>query len=303
MPNVDVERARQLVRASALAYEDGIPAIRASPHFSGSGLIDNPGLKQVPATPAGRIGIDSALIGQTPFGVVLAFRGTLAPILGSPDDAVPVVLDWLNDADLAPTAVPYSAGKVHHGFRRSLDALWGAKTLLEEIRSAAEGGRPIFVTGHSKGGALATLAARRLAAAGVTPSGVMTFGAPRAGDEAFAADYGARVDRHWRFEHQDDVVPHLPPGPMLLRALRALPLLSGFLREHVQGPVSHYAHVGRLCFLDWNNALDEGDSVLLALEREAHLIVAGPQLITDHFIDAARSPAGTIGYVEALDRT
>ena len=73
MPEVNLERAKQLVRASALAYESGTAAVKASQHFAGSALIDNPQLKQPGDA------IDSVLIGQTDFGVVVAFRGTLPP--------------------------------------------------------------------------------------------------------------------------------------------------------------------------------------------------------------------------------
>src|SRR6266705_4786575 len=118
MPNANVERAKQLVRASELAYEDGIHAINASPLFAGSKLIDNPLLKQISRDVANGAGIDSVLIGQTDFGVVVAFRGTLPPIIHSIEEVVPVALDWLNDADLVLNEVPYSAGEVHDGFRR-----------------------------------------------------------------------------------------------------------------------------------------------------------------------------------------
>ena len=73
MPEVNLERAKQLVRASVLAYESGTAAVEASEHLAGSALIGNPQLKQL------TIGIDSVLIGQTDFGVVVAFRGTLPP--------------------------------------------------------------------------------------------------------------------------------------------------------------------------------------------------------------------------------
>lgn len=298
MPNVNVERAKQLVRASALAYENDENAVKGSKHFAGSKLIDNPHLKKLTN------GIDSVLIGQTDFGVVVAFRGTLPPTETDPVKAIKVALDWLNDVDLVLRDVPYSAGKVHDGFRKSLDNLWDNGHLFALVQAAAEGGRRVFFTGHSKGGALAALAARRFKAAGVTPAGVITFGAPRVGDEKFASTYAVEVPNHWRFEHQDDVVPHLPPWPAVMLALQALAQfvdLSALLKAKVTKPFGHYQSVGKLCFLDWSNQLDESDSILLEFKREGRLIIAGKELITDHFIDATHLSAGKLGYVETVD--
>lgn len=295
MPNVNMERAKQMVRASALAYENGHAAIVASPHLADARLINNVQLQQITT------GIDSVLVGQTDFGVVVAFRGTQPPTFNPPEAAISSVLDWLNDADLVLKDVLYSAGKVHDGFRRSLDTLWD-NGLLAAVQNAAGGGRRVFVTGHSKGGALAALGARRLKAAGMMPAGVITFGAPRVGDEVFANAYDVEIPNHWRFEHQDDVVPHLPPHPAILQALRSLAPLTALLRQHIQKPVDHYEAVGQLCFLDWNNKLDETASRLLEFRREAHLVVAGTELITDHYIDATHLGAGKMGYVETVNQ-
>jgi len=296
---VNVERAKQLVRASALAYENGIGVVKASPHFTGSKLIDNPQLQPL------AVGIDSVLIGQTDFGVAVAFRGTLPPTETDPVKAIEVALDWLNNGDLVLREVPYSAGKVHDGFRKSLDNLWDNGNLFSLVQTAAQGGRRVFFTGHSKGGALAALAARRFKAAGVIPAGVITFGAPRVGDEKFASTYDVEVPNHWRFEHQDDVAPHLPPRPAVMHALKTLAqfgALSTFLKTKITQPFGHYMSVGRQCFLDWDDELDESDSIWLEIEREGHLIIAGAELITDHFLDATHLSAGKLGYVETVDR-
>lgn len=53
----------------------------------------------------------------------------------------------------------------------------------------------IFLTGHSLGGAVATIEAARLLSAGVNPGQlqVVTFGAPAVGNQAFADLYGSRI--------------------------------------------------------------------------------------------------------------
>jgi hypothetical protein len=65
---------------------------------------------------------------------------------------------------------------VHRGFQHALDVVW------DEIKSELEklGDVPLFMTGHSLGAALATLAAARH-----TPRAVYTFGSPLVGNHAF----------------------------------------------------------------------------------------------------------------------
>lgn len=71
----------------------------------------------------------------------------------------------------------------------------------------------VHVTGHSLGGALATLQAFELEYVhGIHVDQVFTFGCPRVGNAAFAAAYGKYVTgQTWRQTHDHDPVPHLPP--------------------------------------------------------------------------------------------
>ena len=66
----------------------------------------------------------------------------------------------------------------------------------------------IWLTGHSLGGALATLAAAHLGPE--TIQGLYTFGCPRVGDAPFASVLPAQS--YVRFVHRDDWVPTVPPG-------------------------------------------------------------------------------------------
>lgn len=69
-------------------------------------------------------------------------------------------------------------------------------------------GYPVVVTGHSLGGALATLAA-----VDVTlnrphvPVDLYTFGAPRIGNKAFAQWFDAQIQDSIRLVNNSDVVP------------------------------------------------------------------------------------------------
>jgi triacylglycerol lipase len=67
----------------------------------------------------------------------------------------------------------------------------------------------IWLTGHSLGGALASLTAVRL---GGRASGLYTFGAPRIGDAVFAARVGSLLkEASMRYVNDRDVVTHVPP--------------------------------------------------------------------------------------------
>lgn len=95
----------------------------------------------------------------------LVFRGTSGRLS-----------NWLVNLDMVMRPWP-GGGNVHRGFKTVLMEIW--KTIaatLESVRC------PLFYTGHSLGGALATLAASLR-----PPRAVYTFGAPRMGDAAFSA--------------------------------------------------------------------------------------------------------------------
>jgi hypothetical protein len=78
-------------------------------------------------------------------------------------------------------------------------------------------GLPIFVTGHSLGGALAAVAALELAKdPGASVMAVYTFGMQRPGDEQFKLSYDGRLGQTtYRLVQGDDIVPTVPPSSPL----------------------------------------------------------------------------------------
>ncbi|HEX7669499.1 MAG TPA: lipase family protein, partial [Polyangiaceae bacterium] len=79
----------------------------------------------------------------------------------------------------------------------------------------------LYITGHSLGGAMATLAAYKIAtdpayaALNEKLRGVYTYGSPMVGNLAFAAMWkqrGILEGRLFGHVYANDVVPHLPPG-------------------------------------------------------------------------------------------
>lgn len=135
-----------------------------------------------------------AAIGQDV--VVLAFRGTESPA------------DWIRNIDAVFLERPY--GQVHRGFLTAFDFI--RNDLGVALASSVIQGKKVWVTGHSLGGALATICcAEQLAVLPV--AGIYTFGQPRVGNAAFHEFYKSRLaNRLFRFVNNDDVVTRLPWG-------------------------------------------------------------------------------------------
>ncbi|WP_240941146.1 lipase family protein [Paenibacillus sp. HB172176] len=130
---------------------------------------------------------------------ILAFRGS-----GS-------AVDWVSDFIAQQTTYRSvrNAGQTHKGFT---DIYTSARDSVFSLLSQLSPDKPLFITGHSLGGALATLAALDIACNSPLSSPIVyTFGAPRVGDPKFVQLYNYSVGTHWRFQNEFDIVPHLPP--------------------------------------------------------------------------------------------
>ena len=256
----------------------------------------------------GRDGIDAYLYGETEQAAILVFRGTLPLQANGPPRQI--LGDWLNNTRTALVDGPQFGipGKIHAGYAESLANLWdspgGLAGLLERMAWAHAMGRRLLVTGHSKGGALAVLAALKLAnlgAAELMPASVVSFGAPRVGNPSFAAAYQASLGgRTWRFENRDDLVPHLPPSRTFWNTL-ADRLLPGSHPNSVphQPRAEDYVAVGQLHFIDWTGRLRTENNAGLRAERRIHLLHTMTQrpaiLNHDHL------PMSGYGYMDFLE--
>lgn len=136
---------------------------------------------------------------QSDKAIVVAFRGTISAV------------DWVSDliAQQTPYLPVKNCGFTHKGFT---DIYMSLRDQVLSMLRTLPADKPLFLTGHSLGGALSTLAAIDIAAnrKGANPI-VYTYGAPRVGDPAFVRFYNERVGTHWRFQNESDIVPHLPP--------------------------------------------------------------------------------------------
>ena len=133
---------------------------------------------------------------------VVAFRGSEIWKRKGKFDFNKVFADLRADVDIRLTDWP-GGGKVHRGFKDALDEVW--LDLSAYIRRLDDDGCKIWITGHSLGAALATLAADRYG----NVQGVYTFGSPRVGDDAFKKNFAVQT---YRFVNNADMVARVPPA-------------------------------------------------------------------------------------------
>jgi hypothetical protein len=153
--------------------------------------------------PIGNCFVDGANTGRGYFAsndghALLAFRGTEA--------------DNNNDkaADAEIDRTPEAGALVHSGFKRYLDSIWGQVSQCVAGYRANHPNQNICITGHSLGGALATLAFTRL---NDKASSLVTFGCPRVGNPAYCnvIATAARTRVCYRVVDNLDIVTHVPP--------------------------------------------------------------------------------------------
>jgi pimeloyl-ACP methyl ester carboxylesterase len=164
--------------------------------------------------------------------LILVFRGTQ-----------PNISDVLTDIKTDLVAAP-GGGRIHRGF------LWAFDQVRDRIEAALahHRGPPVYIAGHSLGGALALIATRYLERE--STGACYTFGGPRVADDRFFEDIKTPV---YRVVNAADGVPRVPFGyglTMVLGGLRLIPLngtlqISEWLRQRVVG----YTHFGTLVFL------------------------------------------------------
>jgi len=164
-----------LARYSALAYEP-LEAVQAALPDAQVTLLDRDD--------------SQAYVIETATETIVAFRGTQVTSGFS-------MTDVLRNAKVR--MVPWrlgQGGKVHRGYKEAVDAL--ADDLAKAVIQAK---RPLYFTGHSLGGSMATLA-RCLAP---HPDMTMTFGAPKTGNAEFVKIHS----RHLliRCVHARDIAP------------------------------------------------------------------------------------------------
>ena len=127
---------------------------------------------------------------------------TLVVVFAGTDSKKNVLTDLrMHDLSFAACGAPKT--RVHAGFLKAWTAV--RERVFKEITGTTAA--KIAFTGHSLGGALATLAAMDAACTLGKEGKVVTFGAPQVGDEMFADEFNARVRESTRVVNPLDPVP------------------------------------------------------------------------------------------------
>lgn len=133
--------------------------------------------------------------------IIVAFRGTESRRRPGAQDFQNVIADVKADCNIILVESPHG-GRVHKGFSDALDEVW--EELLDYIKSIHSSSRALWITGHSLGAALATLAADRYG----DVQGLYTFGSPRVGDSGFKKQFSVKA---YRVVNDNDIVTAVPP--------------------------------------------------------------------------------------------
>lgn len=185
--NPDWKAVRLMAELSFLAYEDSFPSVQNRLRLFDLSLgsfatVDN----------------HHVITGWDDDSrvLVIAFRGT----------DISQLADVWTDLDYETEDSPI--GKVHRGFYRATNALLGG--IHYEIKRRRP--RHVWITGHSLGGAMATICLAELDRLKVPVTGVVTFGQPRVGDRSFTENLNRQLgSKILRVINEQDIVASLPP--------------------------------------------------------------------------------------------
>ncbi|KPM38808.1 hypothetical protein AK830_g7730 [Neonectria ditissima] len=122
------------------------------------------------------------------------------------------IRNWITNLDFGQKSCSalVSGCGVHSGFQEAWDEIAAAAKAAVVAARTANPSYAVVATGHSLGGAVATLAAAYLRKAGI-PMDLYTFGSPRVGDADFADFVSGQAGAEYRVTHAADPVPRLPP--------------------------------------------------------------------------------------------
>jgi triacylglycerol lipase len=152
------------------------------------------------------------MVASSTIATIVTFRGTETSSLS-------FFHELATDLNTFPTPFP-EGGMVHQGFLKGLDEVWEQKDdeytkknpthntglhphLQQLLKDHPD--RPLWICGHSLGGALATLCFARIPEA----RGLYIYGAPRVGNSEFNTLIDSRPA--FRIEHAGDPIPLVPP--------------------------------------------------------------------------------------------
>ena len=177
----DWGRAEVAAKLSAHAYKNEKQAVAACKKmgFPWAKLVSRDGAE--------------VLIAKDRNDLWFAFRGTEPSKLN----------DVMADLNVIKNAAK-AGGKVHSGFQQEVNDLWMDVLAEIEHNDQLKVRKDVYMTGHSLGAAMATIAATRY-----QPVELHTFGSPRVGGPKFIRNIKCT---HYRFMNNNDIVCRIPPA-------------------------------------------------------------------------------------------
>ncbi|WP_379151063.1 lipase family protein [Paenibacillus sp. sgz5001063] len=155
----------------------------------------------IQAKSLGRVWEPFGFIIESPQEIIIAFRGSSS------------TANWISNANATQKRYKFIKENyclTHRGFT---DIYTSARREIHSALSRLSSGKILYITGHSLGGALATLCAPDVAAntAFNTPR-LYTYGSPRVGDPVFAKTCSKYVPNSYRIGNLFDAATYVPPS-------------------------------------------------------------------------------------------
>jgi triacylglycerol lipase len=122
---------------------------------------------------------------------MLAFPGSLE------------IMDWIEDAEFVKVKRD-GMGWIHNGFADMWDRL------KIQVEMKLDRTKPLYIVGHSLGGAVATVAALALHNKGFKIDGLYTVGSPRVGNSEWKKKFNESGIEYHRIVNGDDIVTTVP---------------------------------------------------------------------------------------------
>lgn len=238
----DLDRALEMVKLCGLVTHDPDTIQKRAAEY---------GLQLVGWFDSSLTGTQGTLL-EGPDKRVLVFRGTQL------DPSKPAEMCKDVRTDLKFRKVRWRYARVHRGF---LAAYLSVKEELVAALKTTDQEKPLFIAGHSLGGALAKLAGMDVSRKDI--GAIYTFGAPKVGNSKIDALIGAPL---YQFIYAADVVPRVPL------------MLLGF------------RHAGDKRFISRGGAIYRGGSLRMALTFLLTATTRPSRLIRDHSLPHYESP-------------
>jgi len=154
-----------------------------------------------------------------------------------------------------------TGGKIHSGFDEAFNQVH--LEISEALSDDKYKDKPLFITGHSLGGALATVATKKLTHTGGI-AGCYTFGSPRVGDVVWTTNIKTPI---YRLVNAADPVTMLPPGVEIIGSIAWLcgliPHFGKTIKKFLLSKFHGYLHTGDMRYLTNCKAGGYGDVKLL----------------------------------------